>query len=54
MKKYTLEQILNAWFSAYGEDMNEEYAGFIQRLSEEVRFEDDGNIKKQQEENLCK
>ena len=37
MKKYTLAQILEAWFSAYGEDMHEEYPGFIQRLSEEVR-----------------
>jgi len=32
---YTLAQILSAWTAAYGEDMNEEYPGFIQRLSEE-------------------
>ena len=37
MKKYTLAQILEAWASAYGEDMNQEYPGFIQRLSEEVK-----------------
>ena len=35
MTKYTLSQILAAWTAAYGEDMNEEYPGFIQRLSEE-------------------
>ena len=35
MKKYTLAQILTAWSSAYGEDMNAEYPAFIQRLSEE-------------------
>jgi len=35
MNKYTLAQILSAWTAAYGEDMQEEYPGFIQRLSEE-------------------
>ncbi len=35
MKKYTLAQILEAWEAAYGEDMTQEYPGFIQRLSEE-------------------
>ena len=35
MHKYTLAQILAAWDAAYGEDMNEEYPGFIQRLYEE-------------------
>jgi len=35
MSKYTLAQILEAWAAAYGEDMNKEYPGFIQRLSEE-------------------
>ena len=35
MQKYTLAQILEAWAAAYGEDMQEEYPGFIQRLSEE-------------------
>ena len=35
MEKYTIAQILAAWEAAYGEDMNEEYPGFIQRLSEE-------------------
>ncbi len=34
-ERYTLAQILAAWKAAYGEDMNEEYPGFIQRLSEE-------------------
>ena len=47
MKKYTMAQILDAWFSAYGEDINEEYPGFIQRLSEEVKSED----KKGEDEN---
>ena len=36
MEKYTLAQILEAWTAAYGEDMQEEYPGFIQRLSEEI------------------
>ena len=35
MTKYNLAEILAAWEAAYGEDMNEEYPGFIQRLSEE-------------------
>tara|TARA_R100000353_G_C6368909_1_gene158410 strand:+ start:64 stop:420 length:357 start_codon:yes stop_codon:yes gene_type:complete len=35
MKKYTIAQIQAAWEAAYGEDMNEEYPGFIQRLAEE-------------------
>ena len=35
MKKYTIAQILAAWEAAFGEDMNEEYPGFIQRLTEE-------------------
>ncbi len=35
MAKYTLAQILEAWDAAYGEDMQEEYSGFIQKLSEE-------------------
>ena len=35
MNKYTIAQILNAWEAAYGEDMTQEYPGFIQRLSEE-------------------
>ena len=34
-KKYTIAQILAAWDAAYGEDMTQEYSGFIQRLSEE-------------------
>ncbi len=35
MSKYTLAQIIEAWTAAYGEDMNEEYPGFIQSLQEE-------------------
>ena len=35
MSKYTIAQILAAWEAAYGEDMTQEYSGFIQRLSEE-------------------
>ncbi len=41
MNKYTLAQILEAWTAAYGEDMHEEYPGFIQRLSEETDKETD-------------
>jgi len=41
MKRYTLAQILSAWDAAYGEDMQEEYPGFIQRLSEETDKETD-------------
>ena len=39
MSKYTLAQILDAWDASYGEDMMEEYPGFIQRLSEEKKNE---------------
>ena len=35
MEKYTLAEIIEAWAAAYGEDMNEEYPGFIQKLSKE-------------------
>ena len=48
MKTYTLAQILEAWAAAYGEDMNEEYPGFIQRLSEETDKKTDiKNLKEQ-------
>ena len=33
--RYSIAQILEAWQAAYGEDMTQEYPGFIQRLSEE-------------------
>ena len=33
--RYSISQILEAWTSAYGEDMEKEYPGFIQRLQEE-------------------
>jgi len=33
--RYSISQILEAWQAAYGEDMTQEYPGFIQRLSEE-------------------
>ena len=39
MSKYTLTQILLAWTEVYGEDMEEEYPGFIQRLQEEKKNE---------------
>ena len=46
--KYTLAQILDAWDASYGEDMMEEYPGFIQRLSEETDKETDiKNLKEQ-------
>ena len=35
MNKYTIAQILEAWETAFGEDMMTEYPGFIQRLTEE-------------------
>ena len=41
MEKYTIAQILAAWEAAFGEDMNEEYPGFIQRLSEEEQNEEE-------------
>ena len=34
-KMYTLAQILEAWAAAYGENMQDEYPGFVQKLSEE-------------------
>ena len=39
MSKYTLTQILLAWTEVYGEDMEEEYPGFIQKLKEEEKSE---------------
>ena len=33
--RYSISQIVDAWEAAYGENMQEEYPGFIQRLSEE-------------------
>ena len=33
--RYSISQILEAWTSAYGEDMEKEYPGFIQRLQED-------------------
>ena len=44
MNKYTLAQILKAWESAYGEDMTQEYLGFIQRLQEEKNEENNQKI----------
>ena len=41
MNKYNLAQILEAWEAAYGEDMMIEYPGFIQRLTEEDKKEDE-------------
>ena len=41
MNKYTIAQILEAWEAAYGEDMMTEYPGFIQRLTEEEKKEDE-------------
>ena len=43
MTKYTIAQILEAWEAAFGEDMMTEYPGFIQRLTEEEKKEDDQN-----------
>ena len=41
MSKNNLAQILDAWEAAYGEDMMIEYPGFIQRLTEEEKKEDE-------------
>jgi len=51
MTKYTLAQILDAWDAAYGEDMMEEYSGFIQRLSEETNKETDVKNLREQDNN---
>tara|TARA_R100001443_G_scaffold47222_1_gene59909 strand:+ start:340 stop:519 length:180 start_codon:yes stop_codon:yes gene_type:complete len=51
MTKYTLTQILDAWDAAYGEDMMEEYSGFIQRLSEETNKETDVKNLREQDNN---
>jgi len=37
MNKYTLAQILSAWSEVYGENMEDEYSGFIQKLKEEEK-----------------
>ena len=42
MTKYNLAEILAAWEAAYGEDMTTEYPGFIQRLTEEEKKENEG------------
>ena len=42
MTKYNLAEILAAWEAAYGEDMMTEYPGFIQRLTEEKKKENEG------------
>ena len=42
MTKYNLTEILAAWEAAYGEDMTTEYPGFIQRLTEEEKKENEG------------
>jgi len=34
---FTLAQILEAWTSAYGENMEDEYPSFVQRLKEQKR-----------------
>ena len=39
MNKYTLKQILEAWTAAYGEDMLEEYPGFIKALKGKHEYE---------------
>tara|TARA_A100001201_G_C3970795_1_gene165560 strand:- start:177 stop:437 length:261 start_codon:yes stop_codon:yes gene_type:complete len=35
-KKYTMEQILDYWEFAYGEDMRDEYSGFVEGIQKEV------------------
>ena len=48
MTKYTLRQIINAWKTVYGEDMQEEYSGFIEELRGETNKETDiKNLKEQ-------
>ena len=37
---YTLAQIIAAWEAAFGEDMEKEYPGFIQRLQEDKNEKD--------------
>ena len=44
MSKYTLEQILKAWTTVYGENMEEEDSGFIQKLKEEEKNEKNKTI----------
>ena len=44
MSKYTLEQLLKAWTTVYGENMEEEYSGFIQKLKEEEKNEKNKTI----------
>ena len=38
---YKLSEIIDAWTAVYGEDMMTEYPGFIQRLTEEEKKEDE-------------
>ena len=38
---YKLSEIIDAWTAVYDEDMMTEYPGFIQRLTEEEKKEDE-------------
>jgi hypothetical protein len=44
-KKYTLKEITDAWYECYGEYMQDEYKGFIQKLSEENAPQDSNPVK---------
>ena len=44
-KKYTLEEITGAWYECYGEYMEDEYEGFIQKLSEKNAPQDSNPVK---------
>ena len=35
MTKYTVEQIKEIWFRIYGEELEEDYPGFIEELEKE-------------------
>ena len=41
---YTLEEILEAWDSSYGENMKVEYPGFFEKLSKKEENKQDGTI----------
>tara|TARA_Y100001938_G_C7842099_1_gene306608 strand:+ start:208 stop:390 length:183 start_codon:yes stop_codon:yes gene_type:complete len=44
-KKYTLKEITCAWYECYGEYMQDEYKGFLHKLSEENDSQDSNPAK---------
>ena len=35
-RRFSIEEILEVWYSLYGEDMREEYSGFVDELRQRI------------------